>query len=204
MMTVDDIFSRAREVGIRMETERFCFRIPGALQLLRGMLDRLTGGRTVWHEEYDEVADWLSFNRGRGLLLMGRPGLGKSLLCERVIPALVYAHTGICISSFSASDLCRRWDDVSRMHRLCIDDVGVEPAEVQRYGTTQYPFSELVDTVEREGRLLLATTNLTTRELLDRYGVRTVDRLRSTVRVVVMHTPPEVDTMSSSHRGMWV
>ena len=148
MMTVDDILSRAREVGIRMETERFCFRIPGARQLLRGMLDRLTGGRTVWHEEYDEVADWLSFNRGRGLLLMGRPGLGKSLLCERVIPALVYAHTGICISSFSASDLCRRWDDVSRMHRLCIDDVGVEPAEVQRYGTTQYPFSELVDTVK--------------------------------------------------------
>jgi DNA replication protein DnaC len=74
---------------------------------------------------------------------------------------------------------------------IVIDDLGTEAASV--YG--RRPFPELVDAAERTGTLLVITTNLRTNRDPDvrrnypsieaRYGVPTLDRLRSLTKVAI-------------------
>ena len=42
---------------------------------------------------YDEIIDWMIDTRGRGLVLMGECGLGKSTILNYVIPAIFRTKT---------------------------------------------------------------------------------------------------------------
>jgi DNA replication protein len=48
-----------------------------------------------------------------------------------------------------------------------------------KYGEKRLAFPELVDEAEKKGKLLIVTTNLSIQELKEKYGERTVDRLRA-------------------------
>ena len=61
---------------------------------------------------------------------------------------------------------------------LIIDDFGVEDV-INVYGEKRAVFSELIDDAEREGRVIVASTNLTVAEIEEKYGKRTLDRLRA-------------------------
>jgi DNA replication protein DnaC len=47
-------------------------------------------------------------------------------------------------------------------------------------------FSEIVDAIEKRGVLLIATSNLTIDEIKVKYGIRTYDRLRAHMNLVVI------------------
>ena len=47
-------------------------------------------------------------------------------------------------------------------------------------------FSEVVDRTERNGVLLIATTNLNDEELREKYGERTMDRIRANMRIIIL------------------
>lgn len=64
-----------------------------------------------------------------------------------------------------------------------VDDVGVENM-ANLYGNKRLVFPELVDASERNGNLLIVTTNLTVDELMQKYGERTVSRLRAITKFV--------------------
>lgn len=68
---------------------------------------------------------------------------------------------------------------------LAIDDVGTEPAEVVDYGNVIEPITELLEARYARGLFTLVTTNLTGKELRQRYGVRLVDRMNEMMHVVV-------------------
>jgi len=160
-----------------------------------------------WNGAYDRVAEWLADNEGRGLICVGTSGLGKTVVCQKVLPVLFSRHFGLEVLSVTANEMNARIDELLRYCQpnriVIVDDVGTEPASV--YG--RHPFCELVDTAERRGTLLIVTTNLrtTARRLTQdcgqqgrvgdydplsppsiekRYGIPTLDRLRATTKVV--------------------
>ena len=65
-----------------------------------------------------------------------------------------------------------------------IDDVGVE-REQNIFGERINTFNKIVYEAELFERLLIVTTNLTIKELEDKYNGRTMDRLRALTRPVV-------------------
>ena len=48
-------------------------------------------------------------------------------------------------------------------------------------------FPKLLISVKKEKRLLILTTNLTPKEINERYGLRTLDRLKAIVRAIKFH-----------------
>lgn len=75
-------------------------------------------------------------------------------------------------------------DDVMKKHIVYIDDIGTEGVSV-RYGERRMAFPELVDDAEKKGKLLIVTSNLTTDELKEKYGERTLDRLKAISKLVL-------------------
>lgn len=144
------------------------------------------GGYT-WIPAYDEVANWLKDNHGKGLLLMGANGTGKTTM-ERIIRRLVDRYFGTdsdyvnrCAFT-SASDIQEAWKRYCRYQ--IIDDIGKEPTS-KEYGEQHDYFSQIIDRAEQKGQLLICSSNLTPSELIAKYGTRTMDRMNHVLHTVV-------------------
>lgn len=144
----------------------------------------LRGDDFIWLPEYEHVADWLSGNDGRGLFLYGNCGRGKSMFCRYVLPAILLTNFRKVVRVFDMQEVNRNIDSVLAHHILALDDVGTEENSV-KYGERRNAFSEVMDAVEKQGKLILVSTNLGEKELRDRYGDRVLDRIRSTTKRVV-------------------
>lgn len=167
-----------REIGFNPVPDLVHIAIPNAKDILWRGIQYFAGNQSEWLPEYEEITQWLSQNNGRGLLCIGNCGRGKTLICGKVIPILVnYYHRKI-ISCYDAQEMNAKTDIVKLNHLIYIDDIGTENMSV-KYGEKRMAFPELVDEAEKKGKLLIITTNLSISELNDKYGERTVDRLRS-------------------------
>jgi len=199
--TIDDIFRQGvTELrdghGFNPYPERLHIQIPQAREQLAAGLRYFLGDRAQWLPAYDEVAAWLADNHGRGLLCVGSNGLGKTLICQNIIPVLLQQNMRKIVKVCSALDMNQHLDELLRIHILSIDDVGTEPVETINYGVRRIAFSELVDLSEKQGTLLILSTNLRTTygtdkdgnivpSIEDRYGLRTYDRLKAVTKTVV-------------------
>lgn len=175
--------------------ERVHIALPDARMLLmQGLADYL-GDEAMWIDEYEEVAQWLSDNEGKGLMLIGRPGRGKTVLIHHVLPALLNRYCHLYVNCYTALELNEydvdakgkthaRYDQIRRENKIiAIDDVGTEP-DANVFGERHCYFSQLVDECERKQKLLLVSTNLDKQELCSRYQLRTFDRLTAITRRV--------------------
>ncbi len=166
-------------------------RIPKAEDWLKGGLDYFVKAfshgavpKAVWNEaNYRPVANWMTDNQGRGLLMIGGCGLGKTLIGKYILPYLIRYACGKILNVFNAQDLNARPDEIMRYRLVYVDDIGTEGIS-NVYGNKRVPFMELCDAAEQEGKLLVCSTNLTTGELAEKYGERTIDRLKATTKVV--------------------
>lgn len=165
--------------------------IPNAEQRLRGGLDyfvnHYSNGETPhasWSERnYRPIVDWMTNNRGRGLLMTGRCGLGKTLIGKHILPLLLQDSCRKIVTVINAQELNTRIDEILKLHIISIDDVGTEEL-AKSYGNVRCTFSELCDAAEQKGKLLIITTNLTVNELEEKYGERTLDRLKAITKFV--------------------
>lgn len=153
------------------------------LSLWRG-IKFFTGNNASWQNEYGGIAAWLVGNKGRGLLCLGNCGRGKTLICGKIIPILLNHYCNKIVSCYDAQQLNANIDAVKQKHIIYIDDIGTEFLSV-KYGEKRLAFAELVDEAEKKGKLLIVTTNLSLSELTQKYGERTVDRLRAITTPVV-------------------
>ncbi len=177
------------QAGREVTDNKVRFRLNGARDVLSRGLHYFCGDNAKWLPEYDEVATWLSDNQGKGLLCLGNCGRGKTLICQNILP-LVFRHwLGLYLNTFTANDLNmhndeqRKYDEIKQYKIISIDDVGTE-SEAVFFGERHVFFNELVDECERKQKLLIVTTNLSRKELKERYGERTIDRLRSMMTTV--------------------
>ncbi len=170
--------------------------VADAEKRLRDGLHYYLKGSEQWLPAYDQIADWLQDNKGRGLLCVGHPGLGKTLICEKILPVIL-GNGGRPIASVKASGLHDRLPELLKERIVIIDDLGKEPAKY--YGDIDRSFFELCNNAERTGQLLIITTNLATARpaswpadrpwpwpdsIEHRYGTEVLDRLKVITSVV--------------------
>ena len=133
-------------------------------------------------DSYDEIIDWLSDTNGRGLMLMGECGLGKSTILNYVIPAIFRTKTNKLLTSTPAKEL----GEIERSSAsfIIIDDLGTESIK-NDYGTKIDAVADAISYAEDSSKTLLITTNLASKALKERYDERTLDRLRKCKVVVI-------------------
>lgn len=158
-------------------------RVPNPKKILMEGLYHYLGGVPEWLPEYDHIVDWLSDNKRKGLLAVGDPGRGKTRICMDVIPDILQ-DAGIECFRVSSYAMSRNFEDMLNASALMVDDAEVED-KASFYGERRELFMEIVDHSERNGILLIVTTNMTLDELTQRYGFRIIDRLRQITLPVV-------------------
>jgi DNA replication protein DnaC len=131
---------------------------------------------------YDEIIDWMVDTKGRGLMLMGECGLGKSTILNFVIPAIFRTRTNKILRSVPAKELGAV--DRNKAPFIIIDDLGTESIK-NDYGTKIDAVADAISYAEESSKTLLITTNLTPQALKERYDERTLDRLRKCKVVII-------------------
>lgn len=182
-MNFKEALQELSTTGFQPNPNRVFLRVPNAQSYLMQGLRYFCGEKAVWRREYNDIAEWLTDNKGKGLLCKGAPGLGKTLICAKILPILIRQHCNKIVSVYDANHLAEEIQQALYSHLLVIDDVGIE-SEAVVYGSRHDYFSEIVDAAEKKGKLLIITTNLTIPALEQRYGLRTLDRLHALTRAI--------------------
>ena len=172
-----------KERKVDLQPQRLHIRLPNARNILFAGLKHFLGDTFKWLPEYDEVADWLTDNKKMGLICMGNCGRGKSTICLQVLPCIMEQYYHKIFSIVLAREMNRHYNEVMQKQLLIIDDVGREEP-YQEYGNRFNVFPDFVDDCEREGKLLITNTNCTKEQLAEKYGERTLSRLKATTRLV--------------------
>lgn len=183
-----NLVSQMRDTGYPQEIDRVQISIPNAEKRLRGGLQYVvnmkSGCNAEWNEHnYRPIVDWMTDNKGKGLLMFGGCGLGKSVIGMYILPLLIKDVHRKVVTIFNAQELNQKIDEILKLHIIYIDDIGTED-NLNSYGNKRMPFAELCDAAEKKGKLLILTTNLSIDELTQRYGDRVVDRLIATTKAV--------------------
>lgn len=74
-------------------------------------------------------------------------------------------------------------------HVLSIDDMGLEPTEVLDYGNAINPVIEIMEHRYRQQLFTFITTNLTPKQIREKYGDRIADRFNETMKCIVYANP---------------
>lgn len=180
-MNYEDVIKQLKIEGNPIPTQRFCFSIPNAKEELASALDAVSKSMNeqfVWLPEYDRVVEWLSNNNGKGLLLYGVCGRGKSILVRYVIPMIFRSKLNRIITTVDCGDQGVNIDDVVRRKFIGLDDIGVESDKVE-YGTRRNLVAEVFNKAQdNTDTMIIASTNLSPDTLKDRYGDRILDRIK--------------------------
>ena len=180
-----------------------------AWEMIVAGLQAKCNNQAVWNKEYDKIVEWLRYEpegKRKGLLVIGDVGQGKSLICRDIIPTILNkdCYNGAGITYFpcivrSAYRMKERFEDIfeSYYRYIMIDDIGTE-GDFNDYGTKRNLFAEVVDHAEAQNKTLILTSNLTLKELEDRYGKRTMSRLSALCKLIQLEGK---DLRDKSNRG---
>jgi DNA replication protein DnaC len=180
----DYFTERMKYYNLPVPEEKVYINIPNAREVLENSFKYFLSKENkdlVWLPEYEEIVKWIEDNDGRGLLLFGPCGLGKSLLSRYVIPSILFAFYDRICTIKSALQLNLSIDEVLEKKIISIDDLGTESI-LNDYGNKRLPIAELLDTAEQQGKLLIISTNLDGAEIKNRYGSRVLERIISTTK----------------------
>lgn len=131
---------------------------------------------------YDEIIDWMVDTKGKGLIIMGECGLGKSTILNYVIPSIFRTKTNKVLRSIPAKELGTVERNIAPF--IIIDDLGTESIK-NDYGTKIDAVSDAISYAEDSSKTLIITTNLSPNSLKERYDERTLDRLRKCKVVII-------------------
>lgn len=180
--TFKQVFGEMAAHGMKVPCAPVDINVPSAREELReamGFVLGCYGKELVWLDAYEQVAAWMEDNKGKGLFMYGNCGLGKSLLGRFVIPAILFKCCRKVVSVYDVNEMRSDPDGVLSKHIMSLDDIGTEEMSV-KYGERREIFPEIMDNVEKYGKLAIISTNLGKDELVRRYGDRVFDRILAT------------------------
>lgn len=155
--------------------------------------DRANAGLSTVASRY--VQNWQTMrDAGKGLILFGAVGTGKTFAAACIANALIDAGYAVLMTNFtrltnalqSAQDKQRVLDDVARYDLLIIDDLAAE-RDTEYMGEM---VQSIIDARYRSKRPLIVTTNLSAAELKNPQDIR---RQRIYSRLLEMCIPYEVN-----------
>ncbi len=115
-------------------------------------------------------------------LLFGNVGAGKTTLMEATIAAT--SPPKIWHQEFATEFALKVTMDleeilkVSNFPLLALDDIGIEPTNVQNYGNVFMPVANVLEARYRNRKKTIITTNLSFEEIGEKYGNRVKSRLQ--------------------------
>ncbi|MCX6222448.1 MAG: hypothetical protein NTZ69_15865 [Bacteroidia bacterium] len=133
--------------------------------------------------EYDQIINWMTDTKGKGLFLTGSCGRGKSIIITGVLPLIFYTKMNKILRCYRADEIPQKVDEINKSWVVIIDELGVE-TQVNNYGEKSEGFNTIINLAENRITPLFISTNLTTSQILSRYGERTLDRISRLCRVV--------------------
>lgn len=178
MNSFNNIESIMRDRGMQVPDDKVYFKIDKAKEKMQLLFERFVPNYE-WTQEYDQVAEWLSDNKGKGLFLYGNCGRGKTMLAKYIIPAILLVEKSKIVNYYDITDLKEKFDEALRYKILAIDDIGTEETLV-KFGNRTDVFAEIMDIVEKKSKLVIVTSNYQKEELESRYGTRILDRIIAT------------------------
>lgn len=123
----------------------------------------------------------LAFEEGRGIILSGPTGIGKSCLADAIVRILKNIEVIRLNKPTAREKLNPAWWDYCGLNpyenNLLIDDLGCEHAEDYTHIEPAGEFIVDWHTSHRPGTKLFITTNLTLKEIDARYSARVSSRL---------------------------
>ena len=183
MIDFADVHDQMKAHGMNLPKSKVNISIPGAKVILENCFKYFLGLENtgfIWQSEYEKVANWLENNNGKGLMLYGDCGRGKSVLCRYVLPAILLKYQNKVVSVYDVQEINTKLDEVLNKHIISIDDIGTEEISVN-FGNKRLAFSEIIDFAEKYGKLIIISTNLNAKELKEKYGERVIERIVSTM-----------------------
>ncbi|MEI8204766.1 MAG: hypothetical protein WCH34_17235 [Bacteroidota bacterium] len=178
MRNFENIKTIMQEHGLQVPDDKIYFKVADAKQKMQTLFEMFVPGYE-WISEYDEVAEWMTDNKGRGLFLYGNCGRGKTMLAKYVIPALLLSECRKVMTYYDISDLKDRFEELKQKKIFGVDDIGTEEIVV-KFGNRTDVFAEIMDLTEKKSKLIVVTSNYQKDELLNRYGRRILDRIIAT------------------------
>ena len=136
-----------------------------------------------------KAAKWLTGDYKPGLLLYGGVGNGKTTLAKAICKTIgilydnAYSNErkGVCrISALEVAKCASDPESFTRLRNqemLFIDDIGTEPASIKIWGNEISPVTELLYFRYDRQLFTIITSNLSDKDLEDRYGLRIADRM---------------------------
>lgn len=187
LKTAKEILESMKRHKMRVPQEKVVISIPDAKTVLKNALKffiEMEGKQALWLPEYNQVAEWLSNNEGRGLFLYGNCGRGKTVLAQYVIPAILLKYYRKVVTCYDAQEMNKKIDDVLQRKIISLDDIGTEDV-LFSYGNKRLAFLEVIDAAEKQRKLVIVTSNLNHEQLIEKYGDRAMDRIIATTRRVL-------------------
>lgn len=150
------------------------------------------------------MSEWLTGDSSKfGLLLCGGVGNGKSTFVKAFQNLLNHLNlrdenssgyrsmrildarsiTNVCKSDY------RAWEALCKERMLAIDDLGIEPLEIQDYGNILSPIVDMLTRRYDKQLFTMVTTNLTPQEIRAKYGERIADRFNEMMTKIVFENP---------------
>ncbi len=145
------------------------------------------------------LADFMTGEMSQfGVLMCGTYGNGKTTLLYALrstislLEECSYVERRTRLKVYDAREIAKlykdrdpeKFNDVCREPLLAIEDMGKEPAEEMNFGTIISPVVELLEYRYDMQRFTVITTNLTPKEIREKYGNRIADRFNEMMCVL--------------------
>ena len=180
----EDVANQMITHGYDFPRKIFLNRIENPGEVLKAALGYFVSPEAKWLPEYDQIAEWLRDNQGRGLFLFGANGRGKTVFSKTVIPAIILKYYRRVVAAYDAQQMNDKLEEILKKRVISLDDIGTEDVRVD-YGEKRWAFPEIMDNAEKKGNLVIITSNLDARAIEAKYGVRTIERIKATCKRVV-------------------
>lgn len=153
--------------------------------------------RNMKYQESEEItlaikkmADALTAKSHKtGIVLCGTCGNGKTTLVRALQNSLVYLKlrnlTEYGMPIMDAREVAERMKECKTSPLLAIEDMGKEPTTKLDYGNILNPVIEVLEHRYNEQLFTVISTNLTAKEIKEKYGTRIADRFNEMMSVII-------------------
>lgn len=132
--------------------------------------------------EYKEVADWLVNNKNKGLILSGECGTGKTTILK-AISLIFHKFHNKNIIVIKSTDL-KSLEEAEKKTHIIIDEIGAEFSKSNNYGNSRNAIMQVISNADDVNALCIFATNLTAKEIVEKYDNRTLDRIINLCKIV--------------------